>query len=205
MLACVEAILDGHVVMVVVEGEALDTHEKIVVSGSKVADSVMADGCPDVGSVVLGSVAMQGSLQVGEEWLGICMAKALFSSSARPRKVVRHQLLVFHALNLRLLSLSSLRSRKACRDDGKHQDQGECSSNEPRFLVKDMVAVLLWDLLKSARCIGHVFVEEVVEAEVSVVLSWPTIFDRDILGRHIALQSYRRSLMTDRGQDSNKV
>ena len=64
MLACVEAVLDGHVVIVVVEGEVLDTHEKIVVSDSKVVDSVMADGRPGVGSVVWGTVAVQGSLQV---------------------------------------------------------------------------------------------------------------------------------------------
>ena len=55
--------------------------------------------------------------------------------------------------------------------------------------MKAMAAVLFWDLLKSARYIGYVFVEQMVEAKVSVVLSLPTVFDRDVLGRHIALQS----------------
>ena len=50
--------------IVVVEGEGLDTHEKIVVSDSKVVDSVMADGRPGIGSDVWGTVAVQGSLQV---------------------------------------------------------------------------------------------------------------------------------------------
>ena len=67
-----------------------------------------------------------------------------------------------------------------------------------------MAAILLWDLLEIARCIGYVFVEQMVEAEISVVLSLPTIFDRDVLRRYIALQSYHRSVTTDRGQDSNK-
>lgn len=68
-----------------------------------------------------------------------------------------------------------------------------------------MAAVLLRDLLKRTRCIGHAFVEQVVEAVVPVVLSLPTKFDRDVLRRHIALQSYHRSLTTDRTQDSNEV
>ena len=64
LLVCAEAAFDGHVVMVVADGEALETQEKIVVPDGKVVNSVMADGGPTVGSVVWGTVAVQGSLQV---------------------------------------------------------------------------------------------------------------------------------------------
>ena len=64
LLVCVEAAFDGHVVMVVVRGEALDPQAKIVISDDKVIKSVMADGRPTVGSDVSGTVAVQGSLQV---------------------------------------------------------------------------------------------------------------------------------------------
>lgn len=122
-----------------------------------------------------------------------------------PQKAVRHQLLVIDALILRLPTLGRLRSRKACRDDGQHEDQEECQCNDPCCLAKAMATVLFRDLLKGTRCIGHAFVEQVVKPEVSVVLFLPTRFDRDILRRHIALRSYHRSLMTDRTQDSNEV
>ena len=64
LLVCAEASFDRHVVMVVVEGEVLDTQEKIVVSDCKVIDLVMADGRATVGSDVWGTVAVQGSFQV---------------------------------------------------------------------------------------------------------------------------------------------
>ena len=64
LLVCAEAAFDGHVVIVVVEGEVLDIHEENVVSDCKVTDSVMADGRATVGSDVWSTVAVQGSLQV---------------------------------------------------------------------------------------------------------------------------------------------
>ena len=126
MLVCADAGLDGHVVMVVVDREAVDVQEKIVRSDGKVADPVVADERPTVGSVVWGTVAAQEPLQVWAESTGICRVKALRSSSAMPRKVLRHQLLVFDALILHLPTLGSLRSRKDCRDYGQQQDQEEC-------------------------------------------------------------------------------
>lgn len=126
VLVCAEAALDGHVEMVVVDSEALDVQEKTVDSDGKAIDPVVADECPNVGSVVWGTVAAQEPLQVRAEEAGICCVKALLSSSAMPRKLSRHQLLVSDALILRLPALGSLRSRKECRDYGQHQHQAEC-------------------------------------------------------------------------------
>ena len=126
VLVCADAGLDGHVAMVVVDGEAVDVQEKIVNSDGKAADPVVADERPTVGSVVWGIVAVQEPLQVRAEVTGICRVKALLSSSAMPRKLLRHQLLVFDALILHLSTLSSLRSRKDCRDYCQHQNQEEC-------------------------------------------------------------------------------
>ena len=64
LLVCAEAASDGHVVIVVVEGEVLDAQEKIVVFDCKVIDSVMADGRATVGSDFWVTVAVQGSLQI---------------------------------------------------------------------------------------------------------------------------------------------
>ncbi len=52
LLNCVEAALDGQVVMVVLQSETLDTQEKIVVSDGEVIELVVADGHPAVGSIV---------------------------------------------------------------------------------------------------------------------------------------------------------
>ena len=52
LLNCVEAALDGQVVMVVVESEVLNAQEKIVVSDGEVNDLVVADGHPAVGNIV---------------------------------------------------------------------------------------------------------------------------------------------------------
>lgn len=64
LLICAEAAFGGHVVMVVVEGEALDTQEKIVVSDCKVIDSVMAAGRTTVGGDVWDTVAVLEFWQV---------------------------------------------------------------------------------------------------------------------------------------------
>ena len=126
VLVCADAGLDGHVVMVVVDRESVDVQEKIVNSDGKASDPVVADERPTVGSVVWGTVAAQEPLQVRAEVTGICRVKALLSSSAMPRKLLRHQLLVFDALILHLSTLGSLRSRKDCRNYCQHQNQEEC-------------------------------------------------------------------------------
>lgn len=108
MLVCTDAALDGHVVMVVFTSEAVDVQERTVDADGKAVDPVVADERPNFGSVVWNTVAAQEPLQVGAEVTGICRIKALLSSSAMPRKLSRHQLLVFVTLILRLPTLGSL-------------------------------------------------------------------------------------------------
>lgn len=126
VLVCANAAPDGHVVMMLVFGDAgLDGHVVMVVVDKEAADPAVADERPTVGSVVWGTVAAQEPVQVRAEVSGSCRVKALLSSSAMQRQVLRHRLLVFDALILHLPTLGSLRSRNDRRDYGQHQDQEE--------------------------------------------------------------------------------